>query len=178
MLIWLDNKDNVKGHPNENYAREIMELFTMGEGNGYTEQDIREALGAAPFPAITVTRELVRHTARPRGMVEAGLVAVQLADALAVLARDATAALTTGVAVAQPGKLRALQLGRRAPVELAFDLMIDRGHFPVEAAEIARAADRPFGVVEPLYGVAAVAIKSRRSGLGGAGENGQGAGDT
>ena len=45
-------------------------------------------------------------------------------------------------------------------------------------AEIAASADRPFGVVEPLYGVAAVAIKSRRSGLGGAGENGQGAGDT
>ena len=42
MLIWLDNKDNVKGKPNENFAREIMELFTMGEGRGYSEQDIRE----------------------------------------------------------------------------------------------------------------------------------------
>lgn len=42
MLIWLDNKDNVKGSPNENYAREIMELFCMGEGQGYTESDIRE----------------------------------------------------------------------------------------------------------------------------------------
>ena len=42
MLIWLDNKDNVKGQPNENFAREVMELFSMGEGQGYTEKDIRE----------------------------------------------------------------------------------------------------------------------------------------
>jgi uncharacterized protein (DUF1800 family) len=32
MLIWLDNKDNVKGKPNENFAREVMELFTMVRG--------------------------------------------------------------------------------------------------------------------------------------------------
>jgi hypothetical protein len=42
MLIWLDNRDNVKGKPNENFAREVMELFAMGEGKGYTEADIRE----------------------------------------------------------------------------------------------------------------------------------------
>lgn len=42
MLIWLDNRENVKGHPNENFAREVMELFTMGEDKGYTERDIRE----------------------------------------------------------------------------------------------------------------------------------------
>ncbi len=42
MLIWLDNRANVKGKPNENFAREIMELFTLGEGQGYTEADIRE----------------------------------------------------------------------------------------------------------------------------------------
>jgi hypothetical protein len=42
MLIWLDNRSNVKGKPNENFAREVMELFTMGEGQGYTEKDIRE----------------------------------------------------------------------------------------------------------------------------------------
>jgi hypothetical protein len=42
MLVWLDNKDNVKGRPNENFAREVMELFTMGEGQGYTEADVRE----------------------------------------------------------------------------------------------------------------------------------------
>ncbi len=41
MLIYLDSVTNRKSHPNENYAREIMELFCLGEGN-YTEQDIRE----------------------------------------------------------------------------------------------------------------------------------------
>ena len=41
MLIYLDSVTNRKGHPNENYAREIMELFCLGEGN-YTERDIRE----------------------------------------------------------------------------------------------------------------------------------------
>ncbi len=42
MLIWLDNRFNTKGNPNENFSREVMELFTMGEGHGYTERDIRE----------------------------------------------------------------------------------------------------------------------------------------
>ncbi len=45
MLIWLDSNGNVKGKPNENYARELMELFTLGVGN-YTEQDIRQAARA------------------------------------------------------------------------------------------------------------------------------------
>ncbi len=45
MLAYLDAAANVKGEPNENFAREIMELFTMGVGN-YTEQDIREAARA------------------------------------------------------------------------------------------------------------------------------------
>ncbi|MFO0999210.1 MAG: DUF1800 domain-containing protein [Planctomycetaceae bacterium] len=41
MLIYLDSATNRKAHPNENYAREIMELFCLGEGQ-YTEHDIRE----------------------------------------------------------------------------------------------------------------------------------------
>ena len=45
MLYFLDAGVNVKGAPNENFAREIMELFTMGVGN-YTEKDIREAARA------------------------------------------------------------------------------------------------------------------------------------
>lgn len=45
MLAYLDAAVNVKGAPNENFAREIMELFTMGVGN-YTEEDIREAARA------------------------------------------------------------------------------------------------------------------------------------
>lgn len=42
MLIWLSGIDSTKDSPNENYARELMELFTLGEGNGYTERDVRE----------------------------------------------------------------------------------------------------------------------------------------
>src|SRR5262245_47783838 len=42
MLVYLDNGENVKSHPNENFGRELLELFTMGVGN-YTERDVREA---------------------------------------------------------------------------------------------------------------------------------------
>jgi len=42
MLVYLDNGENRKDHPNENFGRELLELFTMGVGN-YTERDIREA---------------------------------------------------------------------------------------------------------------------------------------
>ncbi len=45
MLVWLDSNNNVKGKPNENYARELMELFSLGVGH-YTEKDIREAARA------------------------------------------------------------------------------------------------------------------------------------
>ncbi len=45
MLIWLDNVSNVKDAPNENFAREVMELFTMGHGN-YTQADVTEAARA------------------------------------------------------------------------------------------------------------------------------------
>jgi uncharacterized protein (DUF1800 family) len=45
MTIYLDNQSNKKTAPNENYARELLELFTLGEGN-YTEADIKEAARA------------------------------------------------------------------------------------------------------------------------------------
>jgi uncharacterized protein (DUF1800 family) len=45
MLKWLDSNSNIKSHPNENYAREVMELFSLGVGH-YTEKDIREAARA------------------------------------------------------------------------------------------------------------------------------------
>jgi len=45
MLNYLDNNNSVKAKPNENLARELMELFTLGEGN-YTEQDIKNAARA------------------------------------------------------------------------------------------------------------------------------------
>ena len=42
MLRYLDNDQNAAGHINENYAREIMELHTMGVGSGYTQNDVQE----------------------------------------------------------------------------------------------------------------------------------------
>jgi hypothetical protein len=46
MLVWLDGESSTKAHPNENFARELLELFTCGIGN-YTEQDVLE--GARAF---------------------------------------------------------------------------------------------------------------------------------
>lgn len=45
MLQYLNNQQNKKGKPNENFARELMELFTLGRGN-YTENDIKESARA------------------------------------------------------------------------------------------------------------------------------------
>jgi uncharacterized protein (DUF1800 family) len=53
MLIWLDNRENRKAAPNENYAREVMELFTVGLGN-YSEDDVKE--GARAFTGYTLDR--------------------------------------------------------------------------------------------------------------------------
>jgi hypothetical protein len=55
MLEYLDNNQNRKASPNENFARELMELFTLGEGH-YTEQDVKEA-----------ARALTGWTRRPPG---------------------------------------------------------------------------------------------------------------
>ena len=46
MLIWLDGAQNRVGKPNENLAREILVLFTMGVGSGYSEIDVQEAARA------------------------------------------------------------------------------------------------------------------------------------
>jgi uncharacterized protein (DUF1800 family) len=54
MVIYLDSVQNRKGTPNENFAREVMELFTLGEGH-YGEQDVKEA--ARAFTGWSVDRE-------------------------------------------------------------------------------------------------------------------------
>jgi uncharacterized protein (DUF1800 family) len=54
MLVYLDNRLNRKGAPNENYARELMELFALGIGN-YSEDDVKDA--ARAFTGWTVDRE-------------------------------------------------------------------------------------------------------------------------
>lgn len=54
MLNFLNNQQNKKDHPNENFAREVMELFTMGRGS-YTEKDVRE--GARAFTGWSYDKE-------------------------------------------------------------------------------------------------------------------------
>ncbi len=63
MLIYLDSAQNRKGAPNENFAREVMELFTLGEGH-YSEQDIKEA--ARAFTGWSLDRETGQFVFRPR----------------------------------------------------------------------------------------------------------------
>jgi len=57
MMVYLDTVESTKEHPNENFARELLELFTMGEGN-YTEEDVREA--ARAFTGWRLTRPRVQ----------------------------------------------------------------------------------------------------------------------
>ena len=62
MLIYLDNATSRKGTPNENFARELMELFTLGEGH-YSEQDVKEA--ARAFTGWSVERDTGAFILRP-----------------------------------------------------------------------------------------------------------------
>ncbi len=60
MLSFLNNQQNNKKHPNENFAREVMELFTMGRGN-YTEEDVKEAARAFTGWGFTLKGEFVNR---------------------------------------------------------------------------------------------------------------------
>lgn len=61
MLAYLDNQVNVKGVANENYARELMELHSLGVDGGYTQKDVKEV--ARCFTGWTIERRFLR----PRG---------------------------------------------------------------------------------------------------------------
>jgi len=63
MLLYLNNAQSNFRHPNENYARELMELFTMGRGN-YTEKDVQEA--ARAFTGWSIDRDTEKFLYRPR----------------------------------------------------------------------------------------------------------------
>jgi uncharacterized protein (DUF1800 family) len=60
MLIWLDTRESKKDHPNENFARELMELFTLGIGN-YTEADVQQAARAFTGYRIDPQNETFRY---------------------------------------------------------------------------------------------------------------------
>ena len=70
MLRWLDGQTNTAKAPNENLAREFMELFALGHGNGYTEDDVRDGaraltgwvIGADGEPTMVPRRH--DHTAK------------------------------------------------------------------------------------------------------------------
>ncbi|MEP7061678.1 MAG: DUF1800 domain-containing protein [Betaproteobacteria bacterium] len=72
MLVYLDTVQNRRGHANENFAREVMELFTLGEGH-YAEQDIREA--ARAFTGWSIERDSGTYLFRPR-LHDAGIKTV------------------------------------------------------------------------------------------------------
>ncbi|MEZ5990318.1 MAG: DUF1800 family protein [Planctomycetota bacterium] len=55
MIRWLDNETNVKGRANENFARELFELFTLGRDQGYVEADVKEA--ARAFTGWTIRKD-------------------------------------------------------------------------------------------------------------------------
>ncbi len=62
MLVWLDQAQSRKHHPNENFAREVMELFALGEGH-YTEHDITEA--ARALTGWSLDRTSQKYVYRP-----------------------------------------------------------------------------------------------------------------
>jgi len=63
MLSWLDGQQNTVGAPNENLSREFLELFALGHGDGYTEQDVREGARALTGWRINPDGSTVRRAA-------------------------------------------------------------------------------------------------------------------
>lgn len=76
MMEFLDNAQNAKGHVNENYARELMELHTLGVGSGYTQQDVQQlalvltGAGVAPLREPNNMRPRVADMVVRNGMFE------------------------------------------------------------------------------------------------------------
>ena len=68
MIYWLDQQTNHDGEINENYGRELLELFSMGRGN-YTEDDVQAAAHA--FTGWTIKQTIPRY---PNGWYESGFV--------------------------------------------------------------------------------------------------------
>ncbi|MDP7704187.1 DUF1800 family protein [Mycobacterium sp. TY815] len=99
MLRWLDGQLNTAKAPNENLAREFMELFTLGHSNGYTEDDVREGARALTGWTISDGRAVLvarRHDPGAKTLfgVTAGFDAAGFCDA--VLARPDSAAHVAG----------------------------------------------------------------------------------
>jgi uncharacterized protein (DUF1800 family) len=76
MLVFLDNAHNVKDKTNENYARELMELHTLGVSSGYSQQDVQQLMriltGASVLPPKRAARQNLVARVRP-GVLRDGL---------------------------------------------------------------------------------------------------------
>ena len=73
MLEFLDNAQNAKGHVNENYARELMELHTLGVGSGYTQQDVQQLALILTGSGVAPLREPPRRPREDALFVRKGL---------------------------------------------------------------------------------------------------------
>lgn len=95
MVFWLDGQKSTVGAPNENLSREFMELFALGHGDGYTEQDVREGARALtgrrilPDGSTAIRRKLHDEGAKTLLGVTGNLDDVGYCDA--ILARPASA---------------------------------------------------------------------------------------
>ena len=125
MMIYLDLHQSRKEHPNENWARELMELFTVGIGN-YTEQDIRESARAftgyridlttqqfrfAPFQQDHSPKKFMGHNGRPERRrnyrhagLQAGLRPIHRPKNLAIFRRRRA---VNKLSMQSPGRIRA-----------------------------------------------------------------------
>ena len=70
MLQYLDNNQNAAGHVNENYARELMELHTLGVNGGYTQQDVQQL--ARVLTGGGHQRRQIRRSSSPSGRASIG----------------------------------------------------------------------------------------------------------
>jgi uncharacterized protein (DUF1800 family) len=73
MMLWLDTATNRKGHPNENYARELMELHTLGvsggpSGSRYTQQDVQELARVLTGAGLNLTDNTPRLSADQKAL--------------------------------------------------------------------------------------------------------------
>ncbi|ARP94231.1 DUF1800 domain-containing protein [Bordetella genomosp. 13] len=74
MLLYLDNARNIKGRLNENYARELMELHTMGVDGGYSQRDVQELARVLTGLGVNASGKPLKLSAAQRGaLVEDGL---------------------------------------------------------------------------------------------------------
>ena len=100
MILWLDGNDNRAGSPNENLAREFLELFTLGIGH-YSETDVRESARALTGWTVkrdsdSATLDTRRHDAKPQTVlgVTSSFTAESFVDT--VLAKSESAAFVVG----------------------------------------------------------------------------------